>query len=156
VVARLLWEQEVLGSNPSAPTSGYRITVVHHPSKVTARVQFPLPAPELNMRKIFETVILGAANLTYLGMSLGIVDYERAKTADPSAAWPQTSSSIDITAAALLGISSIVVLGLLTLITLKKLEIRGYLWMITALTSVVAVLTIWYLGDAARFVLFPS
>ena len=46
LVARLLWEQDVAGSNPVVPTSrGCGSMVELKPSKLLTRVRFPSPAP---------------------------------------------------------------------------------------------------------------
>ena len=48
LVARLLWEQDVAGSNPVVPTisCGRSSMVEPQPSKLMTRVRFPSPAPE--------------------------------------------------------------------------------------------------------------
>ena len=47
MVARLLWEQDVAGSNPVVPTisCGRSSMVEPQPSKLMTRVRFPSPAP---------------------------------------------------------------------------------------------------------------
>ena len=47
LVARLLWEQDVAGSNPVVPTisCGRSSMVEPQPSKLMTRVRFPSPAP---------------------------------------------------------------------------------------------------------------
>ena len=48
LVARLLWEQDVAGSNPVVPTisCGRSSMVEPQPSKLMTRVRFPSPAPQ--------------------------------------------------------------------------------------------------------------
>lgn len=46
LVERSLWERDAAGSNPVTSTiCRYSLMVEHQPSKLNARVRFPLPAP---------------------------------------------------------------------------------------------------------------
>ncbi len=44
LVARTLWEREVVGSSPTTPTCGYGVVVTQNSSKVLSWVRAPLPA----------------------------------------------------------------------------------------------------------------
>ena len=52
MVARALWEREVVGSNPAAPTCGHGVVVTQNPSKVLSRVRVPLPALKLTAQAV--------------------------------------------------------------------------------------------------------
>ena len=64
LVARLLWEQDVAGSNPVIPTififtelfnsfvCGCSSMVELQPSKLVTRVRFPSPAPEIFLQRL--------------------------------------------------------------------------------------------------------
>ena len=58
LVARLLWEQDVAGSNPVIPTifCGCSSLVEPQPSKLMRRVRFPSPAPNFITTK---NIVLG-------------------------------------------------------------------------------------------------
>ena len=58
LVARLLWEQDVAGSNPVVPTiCGCGSMVELKPSKLMTRVRFPSPAPDLLRPRILFLVV---------------------------------------------------------------------------------------------------
>ena len=70
LVARLLWEQDVAGSNPVIPTififtelfnsfvCGCSSMVELQPSKLVTRVRFPSPAPEISFTTAAAVVFL--------------------------------------------------------------------------------------------------
>ena len=68
LVAHLLWEQRVAGSNPVTPTTcGCGAMVALQPSKLITRVRFPSPAPTDHRRRKAPVLVSGDGNRTRKG-----------------------------------------------------------------------------------------